>query len=263
VFVTPLVSICGESNQLTNRGPAVTGCSEIYSCKFVERPNRFLGRVLLDGKSIEVFIPNPGRMYELLVPGRRVFIRRAYGSHRKTAFDMVAVEYNGLLVSIDSLLANRFVKHLLTNRRMEEFIEYNRVIPEPRLYEGRFDFKLERDDGTAFIEVKSCTLVEDGHARFPDAPTTRGARHMRSLARALTETLAERAAVVFIIQRPDALLFSPNDPTDPDFGNALREAVAAGVEAYALGCRLVDYNLKLEKRIPVDLDYFIRGDAVQ
>ncbi len=237
--------------------------SDIHSCEFVERPNRFLGRVILDGELTDVFIPNPGRMYELIVPGREVIIRRAYGPHRKTAFDMIAVEYNGMLVSIDSLLPNRFMKRLLTNRGMDEFKVYRRVIPEPRLYEGRLDFKLEGDGETAFIEVKSCTLVENGHARFPDAPTIRGARHVRSLARALSEDVAERTAVVFVIQRPDALLFSPNDPTDPEFGNALREAVSAGVEVYALSCRLVDYELKLEGRVPIDLDYFARGDVVQ
>ncbi len=237
--------------------------SDIHSCEFVERANRFLGRVILDGKLTDVFIPNPGRMYELMVPGREVIIRRAYGSNRKTAFDMIAVEYNGVLVSVDSLLPNRFMKQLLTGQGFDEFKGYTRVIPEPRLYEGRFDFKLERDGGIAFIEVKSCTLVENGHARFPDAPTIRGARHVRSLARALSETIAERAAVVFVIQRPDASLFSPNDPTDPDFANTLRGACTAGVEVYALSCRLVDYELKLEKRVHVDLDYFVRAGVGQ
>lgn len=237
--------------------------SDIHSCEFIERPNRFLGRVILDGKMTDVFIPNPGRMYELMVPGREVIIRRAYGNNRKTAFDMIAVEYNGVLVSIDSLLPNRFMNYMLTNRKFDEFKEYTRVSPEPRLYEGRFDFKLEGDGGIAYIEVKSCTLVENGHARFPDAPTIRGARHVRSLARALSEAVAKRAAVVFIIQRPDALLFSPNDPTDPDFANALREAYSAGVEVYALSCKVVDYELKLEKRVPVDLDYFVRTEVVQ
>jgi sugar fermentation stimulation protein A len=248
---------------MPNRGQAVVDYSDIHSCEFFERPNRFLGRVILDGELTDVFIPNPGRMYELMVPGREVIIRRAYGSHRKTAFDMIAVEYNGVLVSIDSLLPNRFMKHLLTSREMDEFKAYRRVIPEPRIYEGRFDFRLERDSGTAFIEVKSCTLVENGHARFPDAPTIRGARHVRSLARALSEAVAERAAVVFVIQRPDATLFSPNDPTDLDFANALREARSDGVEVYALSCRLVDYELMLEKKVPVDLDFFVRSDAAQ
>lgn len=237
--------------------------SDIHSCEFVERPNRFLGRVILDDKLTDVFIPNPGRMYELMVPGREVIIRRAYGSNRKTEFDMIAVEYNGVLVSIDSLLPNRFMKRLLASREMDEFKDYRRVIPEPRQYEGRFDFKLEGDRGIAFIEVKSCTLVENGHARFPDAPTMRGARHVRSLARALSEAVAERAAIVFVIQRPDALLFSPNDPTDPDFANALREAYRAGVEVYALSCRLENYELRLEKRVPLDLNYFVRTDIVQ
>ncbi len=226
---------------------------KIHVCKLIDRPNRFLGRVNLRGDTTEVFIPNPGRMHELMIPGRDIYIREAEGENRKTRYDMIGMKHDGVLVSIDSLLPNRFMKVLLESRQFEGFEEYGSVFPEPRVYEGRFDFRLEREEGTAFIEVKSCTLVEEGHARFPDAPTSRGARHVRSLARAKNEGLAERVAVVFVIQRPDAVVFSPNDTTDPEFGESLREANSNGVEIYALSCKVENWNLRLIGRIPVDL----------
>ncbi|MHA2042041.1 MAG: DNA/RNA nuclease SfsA, partial [Candidatus Thorarchaeota archaeon] len=182
---------------------------EVTEALLINRPNRFLGRVEVEGKVVEVFIPNPGRMYELMIPGKQVFLRRKSGAHRKTNYDMIGVWHDDVLISIDSNLPNRFMKERLLNRELEWFLPYDVVTPEPRIYDGRFDFRLDGSKGTTFIEVKSCTLVEDGHALFPDAPTLRGARHLRNLARSLQEGIAKRAAVAFIIQRPDATLFSP------------------------------------------------------
>ncbi|MGY5875739.1 MAG: DNA/RNA nuclease SfsA [Candidatus Thorarchaeota archaeon] len=230
----------------------------VVKCTFVERPNRFLGRVKIRDQVVEVFIPNPGRMYELMVPGKTAYVRENSGPHRKTSYDMIAVEHDGLVVSIDSNLPNRFLKELLQSREIEFFGDYDRVIPEPRVYNGRFDFLLKSESGDTFIEVKSCTLVEEGRARFPDAPTTRGARHMRHLVRALNEKIVAKAAVVFVIQRPDAMVFSPNDPTDPEFSDALRAAKQNGVEVIPLVCEVVDWELELKTRIPHDLDHFIK-----
>ena len=223
----------------------------------VARPNRFLGIVNINGEQFESFIPNPGRMLELMVPGKTVFVRHNPGDHRKTDYDMIAVKHEGLIVSIDSNLPNRFIKRLLTERRLEYFADYIEVKPEPRLYDGRFDFLLKGSEGNTLIEVKSCTLVDEGHARFPDAPTTRGARHMRHLVKALDDELATHAAVVFVIQRPDAKVFSPNDPTDPAFGDALRYAEANGVTVLPLVTKVVNWNLELIGTIPYMLDFFL------
>ena len=111
--------------------------------KFIERPNRFLARVEIDGQIEEVFVPNPGRMYELMVPGKQVYIRDNPGPHRKTSFDMVGVHHDGVLVSLDSNLPNRFIRDLLESRKLPYFTDYSTVIPEPRAYGGRFDFLLE------------------------------------------------------------------------------------------------------------------------
>jgi len=232
---------------------------EIKKAILVDRPNRFLGRVRLDGEVTEVFIPNPGRMLELMIPGNEVFLREKIATHRKTDYDMIGLEYNGVLVSIDSNLPNRFIKRLLISKQLPYFKDYDDVISEPRVFESRFDFKLTGVEGSIYIEVKSCTLVEDGRAIFPDAPTTRGTRHLRNLVDALKTKLAARAAVIFVIQRHDVKVFSPNDMTDPQFGDALRFAQANGVEIYPLVTEVVNWNLKLVGRVPYELDYFTNG----
>ncbi|MFW9889110.1 MAG: DNA/RNA nuclease SfsA [Candidatus Thorarchaeota archaeon] len=222
---------------------------EVIEAQFVDRPNRFLGRVEINRKLVEVFVPNPGRMHELMIPGKQVFIRRKSAAHRKTSYDMIGVSHNGVLVSIDSNLPNRFMKASLLNHALDWFLPYDTVIAEPRVYDGRFDFKLEGSRGATFIEVKSCTLVENGHALFPDAPTKRGARHLRNLARALQEGLASRAAVVFVIQRSDATFFSPNADTDPQFAHELEDAHNNGIEVYPLVTEVKNWSLEFQRII--------------
>ncbi|MHA2058322.1 MAG: DNA/RNA nuclease SfsA [Candidatus Thorarchaeota archaeon] len=229
----------------------------IRKAVLIDRPNRFLGRVRLDGHVTEVFIPNPGRMFELMLPGNEVFLRENNAPHRKTDYDMIGLEYNGVLVSIDSNLPNRFIKKLLISHELSFFKDYDTVIPEPQAFAGRFDFKLTGAAGSSFIEVKSCTLVEEGRAIFPDAPTTRGARHVRHLTAALKENQVKRAAIIFVIQRPDAKVFSPNDNTDPKFADALRFAHANGVEIFPLVTQVVNWDLKLIRQIPYELEHFI------
>jgi sugar fermentation stimulation protein A len=221
--------------------------------KFIERPNRFLARVEIEGQIEEVFVPNPGRMYELMIPGKQVFIRDNPVPHRKTSFDMIGVHHDGVLISIDSNLPNRFIRNLLETNQLPYFTGYTNVIPEPRAYGGRFDFLLEGENNRVFIEVKSCTLVVNRRVLFPDAPTTRGARHMKHLARALTSGDVNDAAVVFVIQRPDADIFSPHDGNDPKFGDALREAYNQGVRIIPILTNVIDWNLELVKKIPYDL----------
>ncbi|MFW9802970.1 MAG: DNA/RNA nuclease SfsA [Candidatus Thorarchaeota archaeon] len=223
---------------------------EVLEARFVDRPNRFLGRVELNRRIIEVFIPNPGRMHELMIPCKQVYLRRKASAHRKTEYDMIGVSHDGVLISIDSNLPNRFMKSNLLNHAFDWFRPYDTVIAEPRIYDGRFDFKLEGAEGATFIEVKSCTLVEDGHALFPDAPTERGARHLRNLARSIQDGLANRAAVVFVIQRPDAEVFSPKADTDPKFALELKSAHKKGVEVYPLVTEVKNWSLEFQRVIP-------------
>ena len=231
----------------------VTREENVRKVKFLERPNRFLAKVEVDGEIIDVYVPNPGRMYEFMIPGREVFIRYNPGVNRKTSYDMIGIQHDGVLVSLDSNLPNRFIKGLLENHELEQFKNYKEVIPEPRAYSGRFDFLLEGENHRAFVEVKSCTLVVRKRVLFPDAPTTRGARHMRHLAHALVSGDVDDAAIIFVIQRPDGEIFSPHDGNDPDFGNALREAHDQGVRIIPLITEVVDWKLHLLGEIPYNL----------
>ncbi len=232
---------------------------DVLECRFVKRPNRFLARVRLDNREVFAFCPNPGRMHELMIPGKKMFVRRARNhASRKTQFDLIAVEHEGVLISIDSNLPNRFMREMLVRHKLPQFTGYETVISEPPFAHGRFDFRLEGKIGTTYIEVKSCTLVENRHAIFPDAPTERGARHMRALVQALETGAANDAAVAFVIQRPDADIFSPNDPTDPAFGDALRFAERSGVRVIPIVTELVNWKLEFRGVIPYDLDFFQR-----
>jgi sugar fermentation stimulation protein A len=216
----------------------------------IERPNRFLGVVELEGKKVQAFIPNPGRMYELMVPGARVYVIPKEGDHRKTKFDLTLMEYNNTLVSIDSRLPNYMLKESINNG-LEEFKGFHVERAEPTFHDSRLDLKLTDGTNQVLLEAKSCTLVEDGIALFPDAPTKRGARHMNTLVKALEHG---RAAVCFVIQRNDAREWRPNEKMDPDFAQALRNAVENGVEAYAYTCDINLETVSIVKRVPINLD---------
>jgi sugar fermentation stimulation protein A len=155
------------------------------------------------------------------------------------------------MVSIDTRVPNRLVREALRNSDLPELTGYQGIQPEYRYGHSRLDFLLTRDEARCLVEVKSCTLVEDGVARFPDAPTARGRRHLAELITAKQEGM--RACVLFVVQREDAQWFTPNDATDPAFGMMLRRAVQEGVEAYAYLAPLGGHTIVLHGRIEVVL----------
>jgi sugar fermentation stimulation protein A len=224
--------------------------SRLIEAKLLERPNRFLGVVDIDGGEELCFIPNPGRMHELMVHGARVYLLEKRGEHRKTRYDMVLVDYGGVMVGVDSRLPNRLLAEAVNAGRLKEFMGYKVEKTEPVFHDSRLDLVLSDGKGQVMVETKSCTLVEDGVALFPDAPTKRGARHMRTLMKAL-ET--GRSAAVFVIQRGDASEFRPNDGTDPEFGEALRWASSMGVETYAYVSDVSPRGVEIRERIPLRL----------
>lgn len=219
--------------------------------RFVHRDNRFRVTVEVNGASVAAHLPNSGRLTELLTPGRPCWLERFDSSRRKTDFDLKLVEYAGVLVSVDARLPNPLFAEALEVGRLVAFRNCERFEREVSLGKSRLDFRLDMPAGVLWVEVKSVTLVEDGIARFPDAPTTRGARHARELAERVGE--GERAAIVFVVQRPDARSFAPHDEADPPFGLALREAAAAGVDVYAWTCDVSRERVAIARRIPVDL----------
>ncbi len=217
--------------------------------RFLSRPNRFIAHVEIDGIVQVCHVKNTGRCRELLTPGAAVYLERAANPARKTQYDLIAVDKNGLLINMDAQAPNKV---------FGEWAEAGRFLPAPTRIrpeytweDSRFDFLLEDGDGPCFVEVKGVTLEEQGEVRFPDAPTQRGVKHLRGLMRAVEQGC--RAAVFFVIQMKGAVCFRPNDATHPAFGQALREAAAAGVSVLAYDCRVTPDSLELDAPVPVQL----------
>ncbi len=223
--------------------------NNIHKGKFIERPNRFIAYVELDGAIQICHVKNTGRCRELLTQGCTVYLEESSNASRKTKYDLVAAEKGKLLVNLDSQAPNKVVK---------EWLEAGGLFPDPTLIysekkhgNSRVDFYVEAGKSRAFIEVKGVTLEEDGVAAFPDAPTERGVKHLYHLIDVMNE--GYEAYIVFVIQFKPAKYFVPNDVTHPQFGNALREAAAAGVKILAFDCMVTPASLRLDQIIQVRL----------
>ena len=217
---------------------------------FQARPNRFVARVLLDGKEETVHVKNTGRCRELLVPGARVYLAEGDNPARKTRYDLVAVEKGELLVNLDSQAPNKVFAQWAQAGGFRPGLTLLR--PETTWGNSRFDFYWEDAAGQrGFVEVKGVTLEEEGHVRFPDAPTLRGVKHLEELVRARAE--GYDAAVCFVVQMEGMVDFAPNDATHPAFGAALRRAAAAGVTVLAMECAVTPGSLAIRRSIPVRL----------
>ena len=222
--------------------------------RFLTRENRFRVQVEVEGRPTPAHLPNSGRLLELLHPGRRVYLMPRPGKHRKTPYDLVLVDLDGLLVSVDARLPTDLFLEAWRAGRLP-WLPYGpgwQVVREPACGHGRLDALLEGPRGArVWVETKSVTWVQDGVAYFPDAPTARGRRHLRCLAEKVRA--GDRGVVVFIVQRPDARVFSPH-PAGPHFPQALREAHAQGVEVYAHRFRVTHQTIEPVGPIPVRLD---------
>ncbi len=217
----------------------------------MRRDNRFRVTVEVAGEAVAVHLPNPGRLTELLIPGRPCWLAEFNDPRRRTPFDLKLVKLADGLVSVDARLPNSLFVEALTAGLLHPFQCYPRFEREVRLGESRLDFRLNGPAGACWVEVKSVTLVENGVARFPDAPTARGARHLKELS--VVTGRGERAAVVFVVQRSDARIFAPHDRVDPVFGVALREAARVGVGVYVWACEVDEQMIEITRQVPVDL----------
>jgi sugar fermentation stimulation protein A len=219
--------------------------------RFLRRVNRFRVTVRVEGKPIAAHLPNSGRLTELLTLNRRCWLKPAQSPHRKTGFDLKLVDYGGVLVSVDARLPNPLFAEALEEGRLAPFASCQRFDREVTLNESRIDFQLTMPGGALWVETKSVTLVEDEVALFPDAPTSRGIRHVQ----ALTDVVRDggRSAVVFVVQRPDAYSFAPHGVADHAFGEALRRAADVGVDIYAWTCWVSRETITIAERISVVL----------
>jgi len=226
--------------------------------KFEERLNRFVARVRLNDVSMNVHVPNSGRLRELLTFGARVILRDSKNPSRKYRYSLIMVYKDGIYISVDSLIPNKLMVEELRkkspifkeNPRTLDMLEYAHVKPEVVFGDSRFDIALsDGNEKKYYIEIKGVTLVENNRAFFPDAPTARGTKHLLELARA--KSLGFGAGVFFIIQRDDADLFSPNDTMDPEFGEALRFAAKGGVDVFAYKCRVSPEKIDLIEAVNI------------
>lgn len=221
----------------------------IVFATFLSRPNRFLASIELSGKTELCHVKNTSRLSELLLPGVQVSVQKVAGSNRKTCYDLIAVQHQGFWVNIDSQAPNKVFGEWV--RECDYFGHPQLIRPETVYGKSRFDYYLESGNRKIFIEVKGVTLVENGIARFPGAPTTRGARHMQELASCLKD--GYDACAVFIVKRGDVHACGPNDALDPAFSQALRQAAAQGVRLLALDCAVSPDSLAIRGKIPFTL----------
>ena len=214
---------------------------------FLERPNRFVAYVEQAGRREICHVKNTGRCRELLVPGAELYVQRSDNPARKTALDLIAVKKGSQWVNMDSQAPNKAAAEWLR----QGGLGYREITirPEYKYGDSRFDFFLEADGRKAFMEVKGVTLEEDGIARFPDAPTERGVKHIRELIRCLDA--GYEAYVFFVIQMKGVRAFEPNDRTHPAFGEALREAAKKGVQILAYDCVVRPDEMSIDQRIEV------------
>ncbi len=214
---------------------------------FISRPNRFIAYCFVDGEEVICHVKNTGRCRELLIPGATVLLLdQRHNKARKTPFDLISVYKGEKLINMDSQAPNKIAEEL-----MGKMFPKATIRREVTYGESRIDLFIENGDEKVFVEVKGVTLEIDGVARFPDAPTERGIKHLRSLEKAVAE--GYRAIALFIIQMKGITHFEPNEVTHPEFAAALREAKNNGVEIWAYDCIVnegaVDAHMPVEVRL--------------
>jgi len=218
---------------------------------FLERPNRYLARVEVDGQEIKAHVPDPGRLPGLMIPGHKVRLTYNPGPKRKTDYSLVLVRHGDIWVSVYPAFANKVVESELSEGSLSCLNGFESFDREVKCGESRFDFQLEFSDVKAFVEVKSVSLVEGGVGKFPDAPTQRGVKHLKELIALRRKGF--RAAVLFISQRSDARSIISNDQIDPLFGEWLRKAHLASVELYGYNCSVTKNKVSIKNQIPVNI----------
>ena len=215
---------------------------------FRERPNRFIAHIEIDGTVQVCHVKNTGRCRELLPKGAQVFCQQSSNPNRKTKYDLITVKKGSRLINMDSQAPNTAAAEWLRGGGLGEITDLR---PETKHGDSRFDFSFRKDGRLCFLEVKGVTLETDGVCAFPDAPTQRGARHLRELTALAKQGCG--AYVLFVIQMEEVAWLHPNDDTDPAFAQALRDAAAAGVQILAMDCAVTEDCMTIRKPVEVRL----------
>ena len=215
---------------------------------FLSRPNRFIAHVEIEGREEIVHVKNTGRCRELLPPGAQVWCQKSDNPNRKTKFDLITVKKGHRLINMDSQAPNIAAGEWLRRGGLGEI---ENLKAESFHGDSRFDFSFVKDGRQCFLEVKGVTLEEDGVCAFPDAPTERGAKHLKGLTQAAKAGYG--AYVLFVIQMADVKYLRPHDERDPAFGAALREAAENGVVVLAMDCAVGIDTMDIRLSVPVKL----------
>lgn len=223
----------------------------MVEARFLRRVNRFTAFVELNGQEEMVHVKNTGRCKELLLEGARVFLEEADKEGRKTKYSLIAVYKGDMLVNMDSQAPNQMAAEALAEGKIEEIGEVDFLKREVNYENSRFDLFYQKGEKKGFIEVKGVTLEGNGIAKFPDAPTERGAKHLRELIKAKEE--GYEAAALFVIQMKGVQEFRPNEERDKNFTAALKEAAKAGVKILAYDCRVQVGKVYIDQKVPVNL----------
>ena len=227
---------------------------KVVPARFLQRINRFVARVELNGKEETVHVKNTGRCKELLVEGATVYLALSDNPLRKTKYDLVTVEKvrrdgSVLFVNIDSQIVNGVAEEWLKDGNL--FSRGATIRREVTYGNSRFDFYVEDGPRKAFLEVKGVTLEQDGFARFPDAPTERGVKHLNELISCMDD--GYEAYVLFVLAMEGMYAFAPNDETHKAFGDTLRLAAKKGVKILAVECSVTNDSVRATKAVPIDL----------
>lgn len=219
---------------------------------FEKKLNRFIAEVYVNGIKEQVHIKNTGRLTNLLQPGVEVLLEFNDRPNRKTRFSLISVAKGGGWVNIDSLAPNRMAFEALKAGKLSEFGAVNHIQREVTYGDSRFDLYFEKDEEKGFIEVKGVTLEQDGVALFPDAPTSRGTKHVLELIRAAQEGYT--CAILFIVQMKGCRSLTPHREMDPAFADALRQASLQGVQILAYDSLVEEDACMMDASLPVQIE---------
>ncbi|MCF6466286.1 DNA/RNA nuclease SfsA [Clostridium sp. Cult2] len=216
---------------------------------FVNRPNRFIANVIIDGQLEKVHVKNTGRCKEILREGTKVYLEKSNNPNRKTKYSLISAYKDDLLINIDSQVPNNVVYSAINSNRIDELMDVNLLKKEVTYGDSRFDLYYEKGEEKGFIEVKGVTLETDGLSLFPDAPTERGTKHINGIIDSLKE--GYKSYMFFLIQMPGIKYFKANEKMDSKFANALLQAKEEGVQILAYNSIITKDEINLNEKVQV------------
>ncbi|MDU6782925.1 DNA/RNA nuclease SfsA [uncultured Peptoniphilus sp.] len=223
----------------------------VIKAEFLYRKNRFIAICKKGFLSLTVYVPNTGRCKELLTEGATVFLTYDDNPNRKTSYTLIAVMKGEKIINIDSQAPNQIVEEALLKNKIDLGFKYNKIKREYTHGDSRFDFYLEGENKKALLEVKGVTLEKNGIVAFPDAPTSRGLKHIKGLINSRDEYLTY---LLFVVQMKDVKFFTPNYLTDENFSKGLLDASNNGVKILAYDCHVRRNSLEISEKVPVILE---------